>query len=301
MNLMDQPLVSSYLLLPNGNKFLLAGNISIGRSEQNSIALEGQKVSRVHAHIYQIAGQYQIVDSQSRNGTYVNRQRIIGQVTLKSGDQVSIGGHTLVFWDGQESSLSTENPSFGERTIEAVEKTLTWLLLLDIKDSTSLAFQTGVEGYAALVSTWFKDCRAIIERHNGAINKSTGDGLLAYWKDLEGTSASEVAGALDELRRLQANEIPAFRLVVHYGLVCIGGGAGVGEEPLSGPEVHLIFRAEKSLSQTTSDFGATEAAAWALGKWMNRVSLEDFSPKGFEGQYQLYHLEPIEPDRTQLP
>jgi class 3 adenylate cyclase len=292
---MDQPPAPSYLLLPCGGKFLLTGNVSIGRSDQNPIALKGEKVSRIHAHLYHVAGRYQVVDSQSRNGTYVNRQRIIGQVTLKSGDQVGIGGHTLIYWEDQEAPPSLENPSFGERTIEAVEKTLTWLLVLDIKDSTNLAFQQGVEGYASLVSAWFGICREIIEKYGGAINKSTGDGLLAYWKDSDGTRAETVATALQELRRLQAKQSPAFRLVVHYGLVAIGGGAGMGEEPLSGPEVHLIFRAEKGLSQSPSDFGATEAAAWALERWMSRVDLEKFSPKGFEGQYQLYHLEPIEP------
>ena len=293
---MDESSAPAYLLLPGGGKFLLTGNTSIGRSGQNSITLEGPKVSRVHTHIYRIAGHHQVVDSQSRNGTYVNRQRLIGQVTLKPGDQVGIGGHTLIFWEGEEPPLSVETPSLTERTIEALEKTLIWLLLLDIKDSTNLAFKEGVEGYASLVSAWFYVCRDIIERNSGAINKSTGDGLLAYWKDSDGSSAEKVAAALHELRRLQADQSPPFRLVVHYGLVGIGGAAGLGEEQLSGAEVHLIFRAEKSLSQTASDFGATEAAAWGLEKWMRRVSLDNFSPKGFEGQYQLYHLEPIEPD-----
>ena len=292
---MEEASPSSYLFLPSGDKFLLTGNTVIGRSGQSSITLEGPKVSRVHAHIYHISGQYQIVDSQSRNGTYVNRQRITGAVTLKSGDQIGIGGHTLVYWDGAESSISVENQSMGSRTIEALEKTQAWLLLLDIKESTNLAFQEGVEGYASLLSSWFEECREIIESHGGAINKSTGDGLLAYWKELEAGSADAVASAMTGLHQLQARQRPAFRLVVHYGLVGIGGGAAQGEEQLSGTDVHLIFRAEKSLSQTGSDFAATESAAGALETWMNRVELDDFTPKGFEGQYKLFHLEPIQP------
>src|ERR1039458_7588470 len=82
LNFMDESSAPAYLLLPGGGKFLLTGNTSIGRSGQNSITLEGPKVSRVHTHIYRIAGHHQVVDSQSRNGTYVNRQRLIGQVTL---------------------------------------------------------------------------------------------------------------------------------------------------------------------------------------------------------------------------
>ena len=289
---MDDSFSQAFLVLPGGNNFLLTGNTSIGRSGQASILLEGPKVSRIHAHVYQIDGLYQVVDSQSRNGTYVNRQRIIGPVTLKAGDQIGIGGHTLVFADGAHLAASAENPSFSERTMEAMEKNLTWLVLLDVKDSTNLAFQQGVEGYASLISAWFGTCRKIIEKHDGAINKSTGDGLLAYWKDPDGTGASTVAAALQELHALQRCPPPAFRMVTHYGLVGIGGGAALGEEQLSGPEVHLIFRAEKSLSQTSSDFAATEAAAWALEKWMRRIDLSHFTPKGFEGQYQLYHLEP---------
>ena len=70
----------------------------------------------------------------------------------------------------------------------------------------------------------------------------------------------------------------------------------MGEEPLSGSEVHLIFRAEKNLSLTTTIFAATEVAAMALEKWMSRVELDQFSPKGFESQYRLFRLEPLEPD-----
>jgi pSer/pThr/pTyr-binding forkhead associated (FHA) protein len=290
---MDLSLPQPHLVLPTGDKLPLSGNTSIGRSGQATIPLDGSKVSRIHAHIYQIEGQYQVVDSQSRNGTYVNRQRIIGPATLKSGDQISIGGHTLVFVDEQKTSNPVEAPSISDRTMEALEKTLTWLVLLDVKDSTNLAFQQGVEAYASLLSAWFNTCREIIVQHDGAINKSTGDGLLAYWKDGEGNRAEEVASALRELCEFQLQSPPAFRMIVHYGLVGIGGGAGLGEEQLSGPEVHLIFRAEKSLSQTPSDFGATEAAAWGLEKWMRRTGLSEFTPKGFEGQYQIYHLEAL--------
>jgi hypothetical protein len=55
--------------------------------------------------------------------------------------------------------------------------------------------------------------------------------MSGYWKDSEGICGELVAFALEKLRSLKTLP-PDFRLVVHYGLVGIGGGAGLGEEPL---------------------------------------------------------------------
>jgi len=71
---------------------------TIGRTADNTIALPGSHVSRQHAIVRCHNGfQYQLMDLGSRNGTYVNDQRVIMPVTLESGARVRIANYELVF------------------------------------------------------------------------------------------------------------------------------------------------------------------------------------------------------------
>lgn len=70
--------------------------ITIGRSRSNDIVLSDMSVSRQHAQISRSDyGTYSITDCNSRNGTYVNGQRISGTVTLNENDFVRIGNNTI--------------------------------------------------------------------------------------------------------------------------------------------------------------------------------------------------------------
>ena len=70
--------------------------ITIGRNSQNNVKINDPKVSRHHCQIVQYDnGSYGIVDFGSTNGTYVNGQRIFGEVRLNPNDVVRIGSNTL--------------------------------------------------------------------------------------------------------------------------------------------------------------------------------------------------------------
>jgi len=65
--------------------------ITIGRSSENDITVNNPKVSRHHCQIVQFDnGTFGIVDFDSSNGTFVNGQRVYGQIPLKWGDRVHI-------------------------------------------------------------------------------------------------------------------------------------------------------------------------------------------------------------------
>jgi len=65
--------------------------VTIGRSSENDIAINDPKVSRHHCQIVQFDnGTFGIVDFDSTNGTFVNGQRVHGQVALKQGDRVQV-------------------------------------------------------------------------------------------------------------------------------------------------------------------------------------------------------------------
>jgi RsiW-degrading membrane proteinase PrsW (M82 family) len=64
---------------------------SIGRMPGNDLILDDPQVSRYHATIRWLDGQFVIEDLGSANGTWVNRRRISGPTPLLPGQQIGIG------------------------------------------------------------------------------------------------------------------------------------------------------------------------------------------------------------------
>lgn len=85
--------------------------VTIGRSkENNDIVVNDDKVSRNHLQmIMDDNGNYSVLDLNSTNGTFVNGQRITGQVSLKTTDELKIGD-TVLSWQcyfGSQSNAGT--------------------------------------------------------------------------------------------------------------------------------------------------------------------------------------------------
>ena len=88
--------MSSYWLKVRDMRFpLRLGETLLGRSPYCSIVLNDGLVSRQHAAIRVTREGVQVEDLGSRNGTWVNRQRISGARALSPGDRIDIGGHAL--------------------------------------------------------------------------------------------------------------------------------------------------------------------------------------------------------------
>jgi pSer/pThr/pTyr-binding forkhead associated (FHA) protein len=71
--------------------------LSVGRGDGNDVPLPWDtEVSRLHAELECIAGEWTIVDDGlSRNGTFVNGIRISGRARLRDGDTIRIGRTAL--------------------------------------------------------------------------------------------------------------------------------------------------------------------------------------------------------------
>jgi FHA domain-containing protein len=70
-----------------------ASAISVGRRTDNDVALPWDpEVSRVHAQLEHVGGEWAVVDDGlSRNGTFVNGERVTGRRRLRDGDRVVFG------------------------------------------------------------------------------------------------------------------------------------------------------------------------------------------------------------------
>jgi len=73
----------------------------IGRDEALLIQILDNMVSRKHLQIRfdEKTGRYYAYDMKSRNGVYINNQRISGETPLADGDVILVGLTTLLFID----------------------------------------------------------------------------------------------------------------------------------------------------------------------------------------------------------
>lgn len=89
-----------------------ADQITVGRRSSNDVALSGDReVSRVHALIELIGGDWTVADDGlSRNGTFVNGQRIAQRRRLVDGDVLVIGTTVVEFRAASESTTAVTSP-----------------------------------------------------------------------------------------------------------------------------------------------------------------------------------------------
>jgi pSer/pThr/pTyr-binding forkhead associated (FHA) protein len=75
--------------------------VTIGRSPQADLALRWDgEVSRLHAAIEYLGAHWTIVDDGlSRNGTFVNGERLVGRRRLMAGDRIRVGTSLVSFHD----------------------------------------------------------------------------------------------------------------------------------------------------------------------------------------------------------
>ncbi|UCD99470.1 MAG: FHA domain-containing protein [Chloroflexota bacterium] len=75
--------------------------ILIGRDAANDVFLDGPTVSRYHAQIERVGQRHRLTDLRSTNGTYVNDQRVEGDVWLKPDDVIRIGSFRFVMGEDE--------------------------------------------------------------------------------------------------------------------------------------------------------------------------------------------------------
>ena len=85
-------------LIVEGNRVIPLNQmvINIGRRSDNHLVLPDPRVSRTHAQIRAVRGQYVLFDLNSTGGTMVNGRRI-HQCALKPGDVISLSGVPLIY------------------------------------------------------------------------------------------------------------------------------------------------------------------------------------------------------------
>jgi pSer/pThr/pTyr-binding forkhead associated (FHA) protein len=82
--------------------------LTIGRARSNPVCLEwDDSVSRVHAELVRLGEAWAVVDDGvSRNGSFVNGERVSGRRRLRDGDAIRVGKTVILYRRPSESDTS---------------------------------------------------------------------------------------------------------------------------------------------------------------------------------------------------
>ena len=97
---------------PSGRELItLSGErVTVGKASTNLVSLQHDStVSRVHAVLENLGFAWSIRDVGSRNGTYLNGEKISAERVLRSGDELRVGKSRLIFWEVRQADEASVN------------------------------------------------------------------------------------------------------------------------------------------------------------------------------------------------
>ncbi|HVN07500.1 MAG TPA: FHA domain-containing protein [Patescibacteria group bacterium] len=119
--------------------------VGIGRAPDNALHVDNLAVSSHHARIFNDGGKLVVEDMNSLNGTFVNSQRVT-RATLKPGDVVTVGKHTIEIRGEAEATTASAPP---EAPAKPAPPKLQETMVLDTKKRRELLAQAMATGGTA--------------------------------------------------------------------------------------------------------------------------------------------------------
>lgn len=145
MNSVDEPRLCYTDTAGRGHELVLSGEhprVTVGRSPQTDLAFESdEEISQLHAIVEWMGSHWTVIDDGlSRNGTFVNGDRITGRRRLRPGDSIRIGAALLTFsggTDGRATRVAAALPT--RRSLTHTQQDVLVALCRPYKHNTGFA------------------------------------------------------------------------------------------------------------------------------------------------------------------
>jgi len=145
------------------------GTFRIGRDPKCELSLAERAVSKVHAEVRFEEGQWWLVDAQSRNGTYLDGERIDHRVVLPSSCKVELGQGGPMLWIAVGSQIPDPERPSDKTFVQEAPESVTQLVkrLEETQDIGEGGAQTRLYGQALQRITkrhsrWYQVVLAIV-------------------------------------------------------------------------------------------------------------------------------------------
>jgi class 3 adenylate cyclase len=202
--------------------------------------------------------------------------KIVHAHTSTPRSNVEIVGHEHAVFQRLMEAAKAEGEVFG------VEGTAT-IMFTDVANSATLAAYVGDRAWTKVIGRHFDDVGAIIERHEGVVVKTLGDGTMSSF--VSARAAMQAAAGIQQ-NLLNDNEEPALqvRIGMHTGDVVQTDGDFFGSvvnkaariAAIAEPASILVSETTRAMAEGSPNFCFEESRPVAL--------------KGIEGEHQVSRL-----------
>ena len=110
MEIEDFPSLIAQVGPLNGQRWVLSGDILVGRDDSCQVVIQNRQVSRYHARFVSLPEGIQLEDLGSKNGTHINGQEVLEPVMLQDGDVIQIALAQQFIYLSSDSTLPLELP-----------------------------------------------------------------------------------------------------------------------------------------------------------------------------------------------
>ena len=293
---MNPALSGAYLAREDGARlYALADGQSwaVGRGDGCPILLDSRSVSRLHALIQRRdGGDYSVVDLGSLNGSFVNGARVGFPVVLRDGDSLTFGDCRLVFHCPARSSVAAalETGTRNEPTAALHTRTLTTIVVVDIRDFTPLARALSEALLSQTVGTWFLRVGQAAQRMGSWAERYFGDAMMAVWvHDHAARVAMDLARALRAVCDIEAATREVSRALPLPAPLRIGAGINTGPAMVGGSDytalgdaVNMAFRLQEATKTLGLDVALGPPSFEALAQPRPAFTLRQVFLKGYE-------------------
>ncbi len=280
----------------------IGNTATIGRTRENTVCLSfSPLVSRQHAIIRCHNGwQFQLIDLGSRNGTYVNDQRVVMPVTLTDGARIRIADNTIIFSEHDDESSGEHNAMTLVGTVDhtVVDSRPVGLLVCDIRGFSSMSEVVPGGEMAQTLGAWFRETGNMVAQSGGTIDKFIGDAMLAYWGAAGrpaadcGTAfaAAKMMLALADSRKWPNGSQFRIAIALHYGKVTCSnvGVAAERDATIIGDAVNTVFRLEGVSKELNQRLVMSGDFAEHMPELMRKCN--DFGERALKGKSQAVRV-----------
>ncbi|MCA9648537.1 MAG: FHA domain-containing protein [Myxococcales bacterium] len=221
-----------YKLRLGGNTMVLPeGAHDVGRSSDCWLTLQDELSSRVHARFHVTFEEIVLEDLDSRNGTYVNGDRLQGRRTLRDGDRVRIGRELMTLVESETVDISDASAQLRQTLAPGEMSGMPELMGQLIDKALKVGKPRDAERYA---SALHKQLTAVkVPSNHPAASKGvecllrvaehTGNGewvdkvfrLAAHQRwVLDTKTLEQIRGALDRIPRIPGSGLQAYEQVL---------------------------------------------------------------------------------------
>ena len=199
-----------------GLQWLVNSDLIIGREESCDIVIPDRQVSRQHARIYPSNVDVFLEDLGSKNGTYLNSQRIVNPQQLHEGDEIRIAfTQTFLFLSADSTLPLTDLPEEFQQAF-----------VLRLDEASRRVWVRGVEIEPPLSAQQFNLLAALYQKAGEVVSR---DELIhTVWGE-EGSWVTEQA--LDALVRRLRERINQLDPDYEYIVTVRGHGLRLENQP----------------------------------------------------------------------